>query len=211
MSFDNQWENQIYKKGKQINSYPFDEVVSDVNRMFRDLNVSNFKALDLGCGTGNNSKFLLDYGFGNVIGIDGSKSAIKIARDKYKSKKCKFLIKNFNNFKIKKNYFNLVLDRGSITHNKLSNIKKIYNKIFLSMKSNGIFISHIFNKKHSKIKKNSFKETMLLKKKITASFFDKKEILKLLENFQIVSKKEFLKKDLKSKFFESFWLIVAKK
>ena len=78
------------------------------------------------------------------------------------------------------------------------------------MKSNGIFISHIFNKKHSEFKKNSFKETMLLKKKITASFFDKKEILKLLENFQIVSIKESLKKDLKSKYVESFWLIVAK-
>ena len=90
MSFDNQWENQIYKKGKQINSYPFDEVVSDVNRMFRDLNVSNFKALDLGCGTGNNSKFLLDYGFGNVIGIDGSKSAIKIAEINIKVKSANF-------------------------------------------------------------------------------------------------------------------------
>ena len=90
MSFDNQWENQIYKKGKQINSYPFDEVVSDVNRMFRDLNVSNFKSFRSGCGTGNNSKFLLDYGFGNVIGIDGSKSAIKIARDKISIKSANF-------------------------------------------------------------------------------------------------------------------------
>ena len=78
------------------------------------------------------------------------------------------------------------------------------------MKSNGIFISHIFNKKHSEFKKNSFKETMLLKKKITASFFDKKEILKLLENFQIVSI-NIIKVHLKSKYVESFWLIVAKK
>ena len=34
-------ELEIYNKGKQINYYPFDNVVSDVSSVFKNLDVSN--------------------------------------------------------------------------------------------------------------------------------------------------------------------------
>ena len=35
MTFDKNWETKIYKQGKQINQYPYDLVVSFVNRYFK--------------------------------------------------------------------------------------------------------------------------------------------------------------------------------
>ena len=35
------WELEIYNKGKQLNYYPFDNVVSDVSSVFKNLDVSN--------------------------------------------------------------------------------------------------------------------------------------------------------------------------
>ena len=47
MSFEKKWELEIYNKGKQLNYYPFDNVVSDVSSVFKNLDVSNLNALDL--------------------------------------------------------------------------------------------------------------------------------------------------------------------
>ena len=60
MTFDKKWETKIYKQGKQINQYPYDLIVSFVNKYYKrnNLKSKNKKALDLGCGTGNNLKFI---------------------------------------------------------------------------------------------------------------------------------------------------------
>ena len=149
MTFDKKWETQIYSAKNQINKYPFDSVVSLVNSLFINLDKKNSKALDLGCGTGNNSKFLIDYGFKTVIAIDGSSTAIKIAKNFVKNKNCKFFLSDFNKFKIKTNDYDLILDRCSLTHNSKKKIKIMLRKIYLPQKNNGIFISYIFNNENS--------------------------------------------------------------
>ena len=70
MTFDINWENKIYKKNRQTNDFPFDWVVSSVNKYIpkRKKNI----AVELGCGTGNNLEFLSNYGYSKTIGIDGS-------------------------------------------------------------------------------------------------------------------------------------------
>jgi ubiquinone/menaquinone biosynthesis C-methylase UbiE len=212
MSFDQKWEIDIYRKGKQINYYPFDNVVSDVSSIFKNLNVSKLNALDLGCGTGNNTKFLIDFGFKKVIGVDGSKAALLVAKKRIRSKKCQFLKTNFNNMKFKKNYFNLILDRGSLTHNNKDQIKKNIKKIHNSLKKNGFFISHMFNKKHTEFTKSTFfKKSMNLKKPINSSFFDKAEINKIFRSFKIISIRDSNRKELKTGYNESFWHLVCQK
>ena len=83
MTFDKKWDLDIYKKKKQINKYPHDKIVTFINKYFsKKKNIlKKLVALDLGCGTGNNTKFLSEYGFGKVIGIDGSISAVKEAKN----------------------------------------------------------------------------------------------------------------------------------
>ena len=50
MTFDKNWETKIYKQGKQINQYPYDLVVSFVNRYFKKY-IKTKKKFFLGCGT----------------------------------------------------------------------------------------------------------------------------------------------------------------
>ncbi len=92
MSFDKKWESQIYKKKRQINKYPFHNLVAAINRLYKNKKINNLNVLDLGCGTGNNLKFLIDFGFEKVTGVDGSRSAILIAKKFVNSKNVNFTL-----------------------------------------------------------------------------------------------------------------------
>lgn len=77
--FDVSWED-LYSKGRMLNRYPHDRVVSIAFKYFGSVkNRANVRILDLGCGAGNNSWFFAREGF-DVTGIDASETAIKFAR-----------------------------------------------------------------------------------------------------------------------------------
>ena len=82
MSFDSNWEKEVYSKNKQINEYPFEWIVSSSKRYISKY--KNKKVVELGSGTGNNLLFFNKLGFKEVVGIEGSKSAVKITRNKFK-------------------------------------------------------------------------------------------------------------------------------
>ncbi|MDB3920278.1 class I SAM-dependent methyltransferase, partial [Candidatus Pelagibacter sp.] len=147
MSFDLAWEKHIYKKNLQINRYPFDWVVSSVVKYIDRKKIKKFKAVDLGCGTGNNLEFLAEIGFKEIIGIDGSQSAINFAKQKFsKKKKIKLIQGDFSKVIFdKKDFF---LDRGSITHNKKKIITKLLKNIYKSLNKEGYFFSSLFSKRH---------------------------------------------------------------
>ena len=119
--FDKSWEKKIYKKNKQMNDYPYDWVVSTTNKFLKKRKKLN--ALEIGSGTGNNLNFLKAFGFNKIVGIEGSKSACDYARKKFKKdKSIKILNLDFNKYSYDEK-FNLILDRGSLTHNKINDIK----------------------------------------------------------------------------------------
>ena len=210
--FDKNWEINIYKKNRQINNYPTEWVVSNTFKYIK----KKENCLDVGSGTGNNLHFFLEYGFKNIDSIEGSKTACKIQLKKFKkNKKIKIFNIDFNKFKFKKNYYDLILDRGSITHNKLIDIKKTLVKISKSLNENGYFFSVMFSKQSSyATKTNSFAFKKLLKEKkgLRANFFNEPEIKNLLKNFKIINltlQKNETK--LPSKSNMSVWNIVCQK
>ena len=79
MSFDQKWDRDIYATGRQINKYPFDQVVSTIFKYFARSDRKQIKVLELGCGTANNIAFLAKEGF-DAYGVDGSEHAISIGR-----------------------------------------------------------------------------------------------------------------------------------
>jgi len=197
-SFDKNWEKNIYSNGKQLNKYPHDLIVSIVARKFFNVpkeKRKKIKVLDLGCGGGNNAKFLAENGF-DVYGIDGSKTAINICRERFKKWNLtgNFVQGDFLHLPYKNNFFDLVIDRESLCANRFDNIKNIIKGIYKKLKNNGLFISFIYNSFHpyrelGKIIEpntyNNFRKGVCFYKAGPIHFIDFKEIYELYSKFKI--------------------------
>jgi ubiquinone/menaquinone biosynthesis C-methylase UbiE len=228
ISLDKDWEKNIYSKGKHLNLYPYDLVVSIVARKFFNIPAGKRKkirVLDLGCGAGNNSKFLAENGF-NVYGIDGSKSAIKICRERFKkwNLSAEFIQGDFVKLPYRNNFFDLIVDRESLYANSFNSILNIINEVYKKLKTNGLFISFIFNTFHhqihlgQKIEKNTygdFKKGSYFYKAGIAHFTNLKEVSEIFADFKIenIIRHSLIESyNKKSPFIESDeYIIVARK
>jgi 2-polyprenyl-3-methyl-5-hydroxy-6-metoxy-1,4-benzoquinol methylase len=84
-NFDKSWDLE-YSKGNALNEYPFDFIVTLTFKYFGKVkNKGSVKVLDVRCGAGNNSEFFAREGF-DVFGIDGSDTAIKYTKERFKNK-----------------------------------------------------------------------------------------------------------------------------
>jgi len=212
MTFDINWENKIYKKNRQTNDFPFDWVVSSVNKYIpkRKKNI----AVELGCGTGNNLEFLSNYGYSKTIGIDGSLSAIKYGKKKIKkNKKIHLINADFTNTFFEK--VDLFLDRGSITCNEKKDIDKIFKNVFSQLNPDGFFFSSLCSKKHDAFKdrkgKKFFAKSMKISTGITASFFNENEVRNLFKKFELISLTEEIKYDKINNSQTCMWNVISKK
>ena len=93
MKQNNIWEKN-YKKGR-YNKYPFDEIVSFILSYFKK-NRNKTRILDLGCGGGNNTKFLVDEKF-DTYAVDGSSESLSLTKKLLKNKfnKKKMIVSEF--------------------------------------------------------------------------------------------------------------------
>ena len=117
--------------------------------------------------------------------------------------------------KYKKKYFDLVLDRGSLTHNKINDIKNTLKHIKKSLTVSGFFFSVMFNKKadFKTNKKNTrfFKNVTPGKKGLLTNFFSKREILNLFKDFKIIDlSEEIHSMHLPKKRSFSIWCIICR-
>lgn len=217
-SFDKNWESSVYSKGRQFNSYPYDILVSIVARKFFHVPFDKRKkirVLDLGCGAGNNAKFLAENGF-SVFGIDGSKTALSFCKSVFKKNKLKgiFELGDFLRLPYKDNFFDLIIDRESLYANKSGDIEKIISQIFRKLKPGGYFVSFMFNNFHPEKKfgkktgKNTYDNFSEGSFAGTGKVYlaDLKEISSWLSEFEI----ENISRHSLSGAFDEF-IIVAKK
>jgi SAM-dependent methyltransferase len=117
MNDRNEWEDDVYAQGRQINRWPFTEVVSDMTKITRGQHKGSLRVLDLGCGTGNNLWFLCDAGF-QVSGIDISPSAVAAARGSLAARgfaEVDLRIGDSRSLPFEDGQFDVVLDRGVLT------------------------------------------------------------------------------------------------
>jgi len=56
-------------------------LIEEVGEIVKNLN-KNIKILDIGCGVGDLEAYLFNKGFNNIVGVDISKNALKIAKQK---------------------------------------------------------------------------------------------------------------------------------
>lgn len=107
--------------------------------------VKSCKALDIGCGTGDNSIWLAQRQF-QVTGTDISEIAIETAKEKaFKSKvECTFLVVDFFKNRIEGAPFGFVFDRGCFhTIDSSKERKKFAKNVALNLEKDGLWLSLI--------------------------------------------------------------------
>lgn len=145
LSSQQAWDQLYTSQGfNHKNNYPQDEIVRFIARTFFKIPFEQrkqIKILDLGCGWGNNLKFLKEQGF-DAYGIDFSPAALE---------HCKTITKNvfpgdIKKLPFQKEMFDAVIDRCSIQHNTLENIKTIISEVQRVLKNGGRFYSVMVHK-----------------------------------------------------------------
>lgn len=130
---------------------------------------------DLGCGSGQTSKFLADSGVENIVGIDLSLEMVKVAQRL--NKNINFEVGNMLSLSKKDEEFGAVLAFYAIVHFTYEEIEKAFSEIYRVLKTSGQFLFS-FHVGSEEIKLDEFLEQ---KVNITFYFFEVDRILQILE------------------------------
>ncbi len=105
-------------------------------------NYSFKKVLELGCGTGKNTLWLLEHA-DEIIGLDFSEEMLKKATEKIKNKSVSFLLTDLNDpWPISSNYFDLVTCSLTLEH--IASIAEFFKKAYNALQKGGqFFISEL--------------------------------------------------------------------
>jgi len=136
-----------FKKRYETGDIPWDIERPDYNliEVVKELPINRCKALDIGCGTGDNSIWLAKKNF-MVTGTDISKIAIETARGKAikANVKCAFITLDFLKSKVEGAPFGFAFDRGCFHSFSLNKERKKYAKnVAAHLKKDGLWLSLI--------------------------------------------------------------------
>lgn len=148
-NFNPIWEDIFTQREPSF--YPFDNVVTFLFRNYpKDKQRSEINILEVGCGGGNNLRFAAREGF-NVFGIDGSKRALKIAKQRfaYENLSGEFILGDFSTLPYEDNFFDIVIDRCSIVCVSKIVAKKVFSEIFRVLKNKGKFFFNSYSDLHT--------------------------------------------------------------
>lgn len=135
-------------------------------------------ALDLGCGVGAKSIYLAKKGF-EVVGVDISKTAIKIAKQNAKKAKVKvkFIVADATNLSFLKNEkFDFILDWANLHGIPKNKREKYINGIVKHTKKGGILLLRCFGKNRT------WKE-FVIRSMATVYLFSKEDIKNLFSKY----------------------------
>lgn len=221
MSFQGLWE-ELRKKGIQTTRYPYDKVISFVMRYYpRDKKRREIKILEIGCGAGNNLWALAMEGF-DVYGIDGSETAIKMAKEMFSKLGLSgnFIVGDFTEpLPYPDEEFDLVIDRGSITCVNYEEAKKTVKEIYRVLKHGGYLFFNPYSKKHTSYTTSRVRidEMYVLTESGTISgtgyvcFYEKEDVLNILKEFQVIELKELILTDYINSNVHGEFEVVCKK
>jgi len=132
-----EWE-QTYKDSKQMSVWTWSDVVSYVMR-YAYSTKKEFRVLELGFGAGANIPFFLSLGY-KYYGIDGSSTIVNKLQKKFPRIKKNLVFGDFAEHIPFNERFDLILDRGTLTHNTTKGIKHSLELVYKKMKSDAKYI-----------------------------------------------------------------------
>lgn len=139
--------NKRFKERYKTGNIPWDIGKPDFNLIetVTKIPIESCKALDIGCGTGDNSIWLAQKQF-QVTGTDVSEIAIEKAKEKAlkNNVKCTFLVVDFFKSRIEGAPFGFVFDRGCFhTFDSNKERKKFAKNVASNLDKNGLWLSLI--------------------------------------------------------------------
>ena len=200
----------------------------DVIRFFYKYKLKGKKILDVGCGSGRNSIFFLNYHC-RVVAVDSSREGIKIFQKKIKNKKInqlKLIVDSMPYLKTAKGKFDSVIDCFSSYCLIKSDFEIYLENIRKKLKKDGIYHLQILSKncdiyKNFKPAKKIGNSILSQKRKSSPffgdeylfSFYSKKELVKLLKFFFNIISFEIHARTYRntSEYFEYFVIECKKK
>lgn len=193
MSFSKEWED-IYNKQNHLSIWPWSDVVSYVKRYANPADNVNYRVLELGCGAGANIPFFESLSV-EYHAIEGSSTIVGKLHEKFPRYKESIKVGDFTEITFNENYYDLVLDRGSLTCNSTDAIDRTLKNIHKALKSDGKFIGiDWFSTLHSEFGEGIFlNEDVNTKSNILKGhlaglgnihFSDKNHLLDLFSDYQ---------------------------
>lgn len=151
MAFSTEWERR-YQENTHISIWPWSDLVSYVMRYARP-DHEGFRVLELGCGAGANIPFFQYLGV-DYYAIEGSSAIVDRVCNKFPELKGKIVVGDFTkeiDFDLP---FDLIVDRGALTHNTTAAIKNCLGMVYASLKQGGKMIGiDWFSFSHTEFKK----------------------------------------------------------
>lgn len=162
---------QYYKNTKNIPT-------NYITQKFIKLKIKPTNAIELGCGAGRDTEYLIKNGW-NVLAIDKEdvKSIITSRLSKEEQKNFKFSKQEFENLQLEKT--NLIVANFSLPFCNQNQFVKLWNKINESILKNGYFVGNFFGN-NDEWKKQEEEMT----------FLTKEQVIELFKNFEIIDFKE---------------------
>ena len=120
-------------------------------------NIDFFKVLELGCGSGKNTEWIITKA-DKLVGLDFSKNMLALARKKITSKKVTFISANLNEkWPVNDNSFDLATINLTLEHIKI--LEHIFNSLFMKLVRGGkCFVCELHPKKQLAGSKAQFEE-----------------------------------------------------
>ena len=149
-----------------------------------NISTTSGKAIDIGCGSGNDSVYLIKNGW-SVVSIDKENVGERISKrlDAEEQKRFKFQQQNFENMKLEK--ADLIVANYSLPFCNNEKINDVWKNIVNSIRTNGYFVGNFFGINDSWNKAES-----------NMTFFTKEQVLNLFDEFDIVKFNEVEKEGL---------------
>jgi ubiquinone/menaquinone biosynthesis C-methylase UbiE len=151
-NFDSAWE-EVRMQGKNLNKYPYGDLISVFFNSLKYIKHKPNNVLEVGCGGGNNLWFIGELGY-KVFGIDGSETAVKVAKKICKQRQVKVDIRHayFEDLPFDDNSMDIVIDRESIYCGTKESIYNSLQEVARVLKRGGVFITFRFNDKNPTLK-----------------------------------------------------------
>lgn len=164
-----------YNKIAQEYDKEFGNDYSDTPYVDKFLNyLEGKKVLDIGCGVGNLTKYIMDKGF-NVEGIDLSKEMLNIAKQKYSD--IKFYEMNMKEITLSKKYDGIML-AYSLFHLTKKEVIEVLPKYYNLLNNNGKILLILQYGQGERIVDEPLKEGL----KIFINYYSQDEIIEILKN-----------------------------